>query len=200
MPKNDATSLPADDLAALSLTELRARLEQLTGVTSKTPNKTFYVKRIRAALEAQGAPETPATPEAAPAPPAEADAATTATEAPAKAKVKLSKLTIDDLRARYVDVVGRPTKSVDRAYLCWKIREVERGRIKAGPARQSGRPAGGGGEHKVLPLRLEADAAAKLDEATTRLGYPTRMAFLRDAIGSLLTARGEAEVAALFGK
>jgi len=43
---------------------------------------------------------------------------------------------------------------------------------------------------------LEADPA--MDAAIDRLGYASRMAFLRDAIGSLLADKGEADAAALF--
>ena len=163
-----ATGLP-DDLESLPLPHLWKLFVKWVGESSRAPNKKYLARRIREAVAAQRA----ATP-----PP------------------KLSTLTIDELRARYVEVVGRPTKSVDRGYLQWKIRQVQRGHIKAGPTTRAAK--GSGVEHKVLPLRLEVEAAQGLDGAVERLGYTSRAAFLREAIASLLNARGEADVAALF--
>jgi metal-responsive CopG/Arc/MetJ family transcriptional regulator len=51
----------------------------------------------------------------------------------------------------------------------------------------------------VLPLRMEADLVAKLDEARERLGLKSRMELFRRALGVYLEGAGEAEVGALFG-
>ena len=163
-----ATGLP-DDLEGLPLSHLWKLFAKHAGEETRAPNKKYLCRRIREAVAAKQAAAPPA---------------------------KLSTLTIDELRARYVEVVGRETKSVDRGYLQWKIREVQRGRIKAGPTTRAAE--GPGVEHKVLPLRLEAETVTRLDAAADRLGYASRAAFLREAIGSLLSARGEGEVAALF--
>ncbi len=51
---------------------------------------------------------------------------------------------------------------------------------------------------KILPLRLEADVADKMDEAWRSKGIKNRMEFLRGAIGHYLTQLGARDVAALF--
>ena len=53
---------------------------------------------------------------------------------PAK-RGRFAGMTIEQLQALYLDKVGRPTDSVHRNYLTWKIREAEKGRITVGPAR-----------------------------------------------------------------
>lgn len=219
-----ATTTIPEDLDTLRLPDLQALFAQITGEETRSPNKKYLQRRIReaaAAHPAQGAdaaPHAPGAPEAQPTANPERDAPHEADGAPesasedavpspagdrtdevppaAPAGQKLSKLSIGELRARYLEVVGRDTHSRDRNYLVWKIREVQRGRIPAGPTHRRERPEV---EHKVLPLRLEADAVAKLDEAVERLGFKTRIAFLREAIASLLAERGEGDVAAMFG-
>src|SRR5690606_34561140 len=56
------------------------------------------------------------------------------------ARGELTGLTIEELQARYLDVVGRPTGSADRGYLVWKIREAMKGKVPTGP-RSNGRRA-----------------------------------------------------------
>ena len=109
----------------------------------------------------------------------------------------------DDEQALYAEVVGRTSDSVHAGYLCWKIRQAQKGKIPVGP-RQSRRSAGDGGDaqaaqdHKVLPLRMDTELVAKLDEARERLGLKSRMDLFRRALHSYLAAAGETEVAALF--
>jgi len=116
---------------------------------------------------------------------------------------KLTKLTVSELQAKYLEVVGRPTSSSDSAYLVWKIRQAQKGKIPVGP-RQGRRAVGEGGDaraaqdHKVLPLRMDTELVAKLDEARERLGLKSRMDLFRRALHSYLAAAGETEVAALF--
>jgi hypothetical protein len=50
-------------------------------------------------------------------------------------------MTIEELRAKYLDVVGRATGSDDKRYLIWKIREAEKGRIPVGPRKTRARDA-----------------------------------------------------------
>jgi hypothetical protein len=38
-------------------------------------------------------------------------------------------MTVEELQRMYVDVIGRETGSSSKAYLQWKIREAEKGRI-----------------------------------------------------------------------
>ena len=110
---------------------------------------------------------------------------------------KLTKLSVPELQALYVEVVGRPTSSANKRYLVWKIREAQRGRVPVGP-RRGRRGDGPAPEHKVLPLRMEAEQVARLDEARSRLGLKSRMDLFRRALHAYLEAQGEQEVAALF--
>ncbi len=51
---------------------------------------------------------------------------------------------------------------------------------------------------KILPLRLEADVADKMDEAWRAKGIKNRMEFLRGAIGHYLAHLGARDAATLF--
>jgi metal-responsive CopG/Arc/MetJ family transcriptional regulator len=51
---------------------------------------------------------------------------------------------------------------------------------------------------KILPLRLEADVADKMDEAWRAKGIKNRMEFFRRALGHYLSHLGAEEAAALF--
>jgi hypothetical protein len=85
-------------------------------------------------------------------------------------------MTIEEMQAKYFEVVGRATGSDDRRYLIWKIREAEKGRINVGPRKtraRDGEPL----DVKILPLRLEADVADKMDEAWRAKGIKNRMEF-----------------------
>ena len=99
-------------------------------------------------------------------------------------------------QARYLEVVGRPTGSSNIRYLRWKIRQAERGLVPVGPTghNRTGEPV----EHKVLPLRLAADAVAGLDEARERQGLKSRMELFRRALHLYLTRVGEHEAAEPF--
>ncbi|HWO10631.1 MAG TPA: hypothetical protein VNN80_14160, partial [Polyangiaceae bacterium] len=102
-----------------------------------------------------------------------------------------------ELQAKYIEVVGRSTGSDDRRYLIWKIREAEKGRINVGPRKTRAR-AGEPLDVKILPLRLEADVADKMDEAWRAKGIKNRMEFFRGAIGHYLAHLGARDTAALF--
>ena len=110
---------------------------------------------------------------------------------------KLSRLSVPELQALYLEVVGRPTGSSHKRYLIWKIRQAQRGLVPVGP-RQSRASSGSATEHKVLPLRMEAEQVARLDEARERLGVKNRMDLFRRALHAYLQDQGETEVAALF--
>ena len=51
---------------------------------------------------------------------------------------------------------------------------------------------------KILPLRLEADVADKMDEAWRARGIKNRTEFFRGAIGHYLAHLGARDAAALF--
>ena len=116
---------------------------------------------------------------------------------PLNGEPKLTKLSVEELQQLYTEVVGRDTGSSDRRYLIWKIREAKKGRMKTGPVRR--RYADGEApDKKVLPLRMEAEIVARLDEARERLALKTRMDLFRKSLADYLTAAGEHEVAQLF--
>lgn len=187
-------------LEKLRLPELRARYAEVLGEETRAPNRTYLIRRITEALEARAA-EAPepaeAEPQATPVETAPTETAAASPETGDATETKLSKLPIAELQARYLEVVQRPTASVHRRYLIWKIREAQKGRIPVGP--QGSRRADGEAlDFKVLPLRMEANLVAKLDEARERLGLKSRMELLRRSIHLFLAREGEAEVAALF--
>ena len=102
---NDTTIRTLESLSKLRLPELQARFAEIVGEPTRSPNKTFLVRRIGEALEARerqanAAPTTPATTTTEPSP-----------------KVKLSTLSVAELQAMYREVVGRETRSSDSAYV-----------------------------------------------------------------------------------
>ena len=93
-------------------------------------------------------------------------------------------MSIEELRAEYLRVVGRPTSSDQRRYLLWKLSEAAKGRIALGAIEK--RPAREKADMQVIPLGMEREVAAKLDTAWKALGFKSRMAFLRDAMVTYL--------------
>ena len=164
-----------ESLSALRLPELQARFAEIVGEPTRSPNKTFLLRRIGEALEAreQQTNAEPTTP------------ATTTTEA--SPKVKLTKLSVAELQAMYREVVGRETSSSDSAYLVWKLSQAQKGRVRVGPIER--RTPGAAATVKVLPLRMTAAEVEALDEAWRRLGFKSRTAMIRDAIERLLQSR-----------
>jgi len=98
-------------------------------------------------------------------------------------------------RSAYLEVVGRSTGSDNKAYLIWKIREAQKGRIPVGPRKSAHRE---GVTFKVLPLRMESDLVDKLDEAWRRQGLHSRMDLFRKSLHAFLASAGEADVAAML--
>ena len=181
------------NLHKMKLNELQAKFAEVTGETTRSPNKTFLVRRISEALHAADAGEQVAkVPEAAT---PDAEAETIAQPEPAAAGGKLTRLEVPELQARYLEVVGRPTGSTNKAYLIWKIREAQKGRIPLGPRKSAHRE---GVTFKVLPLRMEAAVVDKLDDAWRSRGIKNRMEFFRGALGHYLKELGAEEAAALF--
>lgn len=196
------TKATKENLAALGLPALWERFKQATGETTKSPNKKFLVRRIEEALAARAVEPAPAEPQR---PTRTSTGATLVPElettvaesTPPKARGRFASMTIDELQTKYLEVVGRSTGSDDRRYLIWKIREAEKGRINVGPRKtraRDGEPL----DVKILPLRLEADVADKMDEAWRAKGIKNRMEFFRGAIGHYLAHLGARDAAALF--
>ena len=84
----------------------------------------------------------------------------------------------------YREVIGRETRSSDSAYLVWKLRQAQKGRIRVGPMAR--RAPGEAADVKVLPLRMTAAEVESLDEAWRRLGFKSRTAMLKKAIEAML--------------
>ncbi len=99
------------------------------------------------------------------------------------------------LQARYLEVVGRSTGSDNKAYLIWKIRKAQKGRIPVGPRNSAHRE---GVTFKVLPLHMESNLVDKLDEAWKRQGLHSRMDLFRKSLQAFLANAGEAAVAAML--
>ncbi len=117
------------------------------------------------------------------------------TRKPGRRCGRFASMTVEELQAMYLATVGRPSSSRHPAYLQWKIREAERGRVPVGPRKvytRQGDPV----EVRVLPLRLEAATVAAIDEAWRERGMKTRMEFLRRALGHYLEHLGASEAAA----
>src|SRR5208283_4718831 len=152
-------------LGKMKVNELQAKFAEVTGETTRSPNKVFLIRRISEALQAASA-KAEKVPEAAP------NAEVTAQVEPASTDGKLTRLDVHELQARYLEVVGRPTGSTNRAYMVWKIREAQKGHIPLGPRKNAHRE---GVTFKVLPLRMEAAVVDKLDEAWRSRGIKNRM-------------------------
>lgn len=199
-----------DHLRALRLPDLQARFAELVGEETRCPNKAFLLRRIGEALEARAAQATSTedvTAEAATPihdAPDDVVAAAPLADAPtpdvARADdegegtepdgARLQDLDVEQLRARYLDVVGRGTGSHDKRYLIWKIRQAQQGKVPVGPVgrRQPGEPPV---EHKVLPLRMPAETVEALDDVWRRRGLKSRMDLFRHALDQYLTGLGE---------
>ena len=107
-------------------------------------------------------------------------------------RAKLQTLSTDDLVEAYTRTVGRPTKSTDRAYLIWKIREVRNGRIRPGPSDRKGKAEG---EAMIIPLKMGRTLAAELDAHWRAHGYRSRMHFIRMALATQVGLEGGADLA-----
>lgn len=171
---NDTTRRTLESLSKLRLPELQARFAEMFGEPTRSPNKTFLLRKIGEALEAheQQTSAEPTTP------------ATSTTEA--SPRVKLTKLSVPELQALHRELIGRGTTSTDSAYLVWRVRQAQKGRIKAGPIERH--EPGDSADLKVLPLRMTAAEVAALDAGWRRLGFKSRTAMLKKAIADLFAA------------
>lgn len=98
---------------------------------------------------------------------------------------RFASMTVEELQVMYRDVVGRPTGSLDKAYLTWKIRQAEKGRVPVGPTRRRAvevEPV----EFKVLPLRFTATSVAMMDAVWRALSMRSRSDFVRTAIDAYM--------------
>lgn len=221
---NAATRKQIKALDKLRLPELQEKFAEIVGEATRSPNKKYLIRRISEALQAAGsastsAPKRPAKPKAPGARKAATRAGgakTAAAKAQAKAQAKakqpakkpraaakdtsgekpLSKLSVPKLQERYKEIVGRTTGSKNAAYLIWKIRQAQKGKIPVGPTQR--RSSANPGEYKVIPLRIETEVADQIDAARERLELPSRTALIRRALMVYLAKAGETDVAALL--
>lgn len=174
------------------LPELRAEYAKLVGETTRSPNRTFLLRKIAEALNSAAASaKQPRPRKAAKAPRAQGEAAPEA--AAPKQRGRFSALSVAELKAKYREVVGRDTGSDDRAYLIWKIREAEKGRIRVGP-----RAVRAAGDMTTLPFRIPTTASEAMDEAWRAQGVKSRNRFLQDAVSHYLAHLGYVSAAAQF--
>jgi hypothetical protein len=183
------TKKAIEKLGTMKVNELQAKFAEVTGETTRSPNKTFLIRRITEALQAV---ETKAKEVEANAHEAEVETAPIET---APGHEKLTKLDVPTLQARYLEVVGRPSSSSHAGYLRWKITQAQKGRIPVGPRKSAHCE---GVTFRVLPLRMESDLVDKLDEAWRRQGLHSRMDLFRRSLQAFLQNAGEADVAAML--
>jgi metal-responsive CopG/Arc/MetJ family transcriptional regulator len=115
-------------------------------------------------------------------------AAGTTTEVALKRK---RNMTIEDLRAEYLRVIGRETDSTDRRYLMWKLNEAAKGKIKIGPVQK--RPARDKADIQVIPISLLRETTRLLDTAIKAEGIKSRSTFIRGAMIEKLRTIGSPE-------
>lgn len=112
---------------------------------------------------------------------------------------RFKSMTIEELQTMYRDRVGRETGSTHRAYLQWKIREAEKGRIPVGPRENRLIEQQSAVDIRILPLRLDVRAIEEMDAAWKAKGMKTRMDFFRRALAHYLEEIGAHSAAELFG-
>lgn len=159
------------DLGAMRLPELQQRYVEVVGEPTRCPNKAWLVRKI---LEA---------------------ARTRAASTPAKPIASFKTASVEELKARHLELIGRPTSSRHVGYLRWRLRQAERGGIRIGA---EPRAAHGADDVLVLPLRMPAPVVERLDEARRRLGLRSRAELFRRALHRYLIDFDEREAAALL--
>lgn len=209
------TTYPTEtELETMRLPELQALFGKLLRKPTRSPNRKFLLRSIKGALasqrptpkgrrrgEAQGNAMPPATPPAAVSPaepalrtPSGVDAGAPA--AGAAPRGHYMGMSVPALQGIYLEKIGRPTNSHDRAYLVWKIREAEKGRVPIGPRKRRD-PAD---EMKTIPIRIGKKGLAGLDAVWRATGYRSRAQFIDCALGGLLKQVGALEAAQHFGQ
>ena len=177
-------------LADARLPELRAKYEEVLGESTRAPNKTYLLRRIREGLEAKEKEAKQARKGGG------TKAAKMASNANAARKEResdgLTKLTVEELQERYLQEVGRETGSDNKGYLIWKIRMARAGKVRVGPARERKHEPG---TTQVVPLTLPRETVAALDEVVENTTFANRSAFLKRAIHDLLKHQGFASLA-----
>lgn len=178
-------------LGKMKVNQLQAMFAEVVGETTRSPNRTYLIRRIKEAIAAAEQNVAVAARKEVRAEPATESEALSGMET---ATPQLTKLDLPSLQAYYHEVIGRPTSSMNRDYLIWKIREAQKGRLPIGPRPHRQKP---GETLQVLPLRMESNVVSQLDEAWRRLGLRSRMDLFRVSLRTYLTSVGESAVANL---
>jgi len=162
-------------LASLRLPELQTKYAEIVGEPTRCPNKGWLVRKILEAVpkraKAKGTPSASTVP------------------------AMLNTASVDQLQARHLKLIGRPTSSRHVGYLRWRLRQAERGLIRIGA---EPRAAHGADDVLVLPLRMPAPVVERLDEARRRLGLRSRAELFRRALHRYLVDFDEPDVAAFL--
>jgi hypothetical protein len=169
--------LSESSLEAMRLPELQAKYAAIVGEPTRCPNKAWLVRKIIESSKVHAKPKSRPT--------------------SAKATTSLKTASVEELQARHLELIGRPTGSRHVGYLRWRLRQAERGLIRAGT---EPRAAHGADDMLVLPLRMAAPVVERLDEARRRLGLTSRAELFRRALHHYLVESGERDVAALFAR
>jgi len=102
-------------------------------------------------------------------------------------------LSVQQLQQVYEHLSGRQSTSTNRTYLLARIKAAKDGTLPSGTRRaKSGEPV------KVLPLGMPVSVVEAMDAAWKRNGFPSRIAFIRQALSETLRAEGEDEVAEMI--
>lgn len=188
---DEMTSIKIEDLGKLKLNELQAKFAEMVGETTRSPNRTYLIRRITEAIVAAQTTGTEVTSDIEVEPVSIGHGPDDGAAVPAP---RLSRLDIPALQACYLEIIGRTTGSTNRDYLLWKIRQAQKGRIPIGPHQGHRNDQG---VVQVLPLRMESALVRQLDDAWRRLGLRSRMDLFRASLRTYLGSVGENEIANL---
>lgn len=103
-------------------------------------------------------------------------------------------MTIEEMQAEYLAVVGRPTTSRHKGYIAWKCSQARKGRVTVGAIERQ--PRRNKADLQVLPLTLTRETTRLLDAAVKVAGAKSRSAFIRTALIDSLRAIGGDEALA----
>jgi hypothetical protein len=178
---------------ALVVSDARSKAPQAKATTSESVVEPETAELSRSSLSEPRAPtdDELRAPESDP----DRESASSADDAPCRPRGRFRGMTIEELQHKYLEVVGRPSRSEHKGYLIWKIREAEKGHVPIGPV-QGRERAHEPADIKVLPLRIESAALAHIDGVWRKHGFGNRTTFLRSAIEHYLTHLDSAEVSA----
>ena len=161
-------------LEDMRLPELQQKYAQVIGEPTRCPNRAWLMRKILEATQTH---------------------APSATENQRETPPTRKTMSVEELRARHLQLIGRSTSSHHVGYLRWRLRQAERGLIHIS---SKSRVARGLDDILVLPLRMPASVVDQIDEARRRLGLVSRAELFRQALHRYFLGFEEREVAALL--